>query len=150
MTDPFSQGRLDELVTRSHSDGITDLAAAALIEHEGRFLLVEAALWELDSPRSWELPTGRVLPGETVADGLHRVLAQHYGYSDAQITQFLGFSDDDITGTRVFVFAVTTGHPDGICWSGHTGHRWIDNIAISDTVTDIDHLLRAYYAHDPG
>ncbi|MEU2874540.1 NUDIX domain-containing protein [Streptomyces olivoreticuli] len=150
MTGPFTLNRLDELVTRSHSDGITDLAAAALIEHDGRFLLGEAVIPDLDVPRGWELPTGRVLPGETVADGLHRILSQHYGYSDTQITRFLGFNDDNGTGTRVFVFAVTTGHPDSICWSGHTGHRWIDNIAISDTVTDIDHLLRAYCAHDPG
>ena len=32
MTDPFTLRQIDELVTRSHSDGITDLAAAALIE----------------------------------------------------------------------------------------------------------------------
>ncbi|MFJ7041884.1 hypothetical protein ACIQVC_00535 [Streptomyces sp. NPDC101112] len=29
---------INELATRSHSDGITDLTAAALIEQHGRFL----------------------------------------------------------------------------------------------------------------
>lgn len=147
---PFALNKLDELVTRSRADGITDLAAAALIEHEGRFLLVEGAMRDLDEPSGWELPSGRVLPGETVTDGLHRILSQQFGYSNAQVTHFLGFNDDNDTGTRVIAFAVTSPQPDSICWTRRTGHRWIDNITISDTVPDIDHLLRAYYAHDAG
>ncbi|UXY32202.1 hypothetical protein [Streptomyces sp. HUAS TT20] len=42
--------QVDELVTRSHSDGLT---AAALIEQHGRFLLVHADLPDLDTPKPW-------------------------------------------------------------------------------------------------
>ncbi|MFL5997858.1 MAG: NUDIX hydrolase [Streptomyces sp.] len=150
MTDPSLLHQVDELVTRSHSDGLTDLTAAALIEQHGRFLLVHAVLPDLDTPRTWRLPSGPVLPGETVPDGLHRILAQSFGYSDAEITGFLGIIDADDSGTRTFVFAVSTGQPDSICRSGHLPHRWIDNITVSDLIPRINPLLHTYYATTPG
>ncbi|MET8646737.1 hypothetical protein [Streptomyces sp. NPDC004675] len=141
MTEPFMLHQVDELVTRSHSDGITDLTAAALIEQHGRFL-------EPNMTRAWSLPTGPVLPGETVGDGLHRILAKGFGYSDAEITGFLGTIDTDDSATRTFVFAISTGQPDGICRDGQSPHRWIDNITISDLVPGINPVLRTYYATD--
>ncbi|MER6076064.1 NUDIX domain-containing protein, partial [Streptomyces sp. NPDC001817] len=93
MTGPSMLHRVEEPVHRSHSDHITDLAAAALIEQHGRFLLVQGKLADLNTPRGWQLPTGPVWPGETVVDGLHRTLAQGFGYSDAEITAFLGATD---------------------------------------------------------
>lgn len=153
MIDLFSLSRLDDLVTRSHSAGVTDLAAAALIEHEGRFLLVEAAVRDLEDPPGWELPTGRILPGETVLAGLERILAQHFGFFSIEVTRYLGHNDHhDADGqtTLVLAFAVTAEHPDSICHTAHIGHRWIDNITIADTVTNVDHLLRAYYADATG
>lgn len=39
--------------------------------------------------------------------------------------------------TRVFIFAATVTAPDAICGTAHIGHRWLGNIAISQTVPDI-------------
>lgn len=50
--------------------------------------------------RSWRLPTGLAWLGETVVDGLHRILAQGFGYSDAEVTGFLGLIDTDDTTAR--------------------------------------------------
>ncbi|MFF2431683.1 NUDIX hydrolase [Streptomyces mirabilis] len=148
MTEPFMLHQVDELVTRSHSDGITDLTAAALIGQHGRFLLVQVGSLEPNMTRAWSLPTGPVLPGETVVDGLRRILAKGFGYSDAEITGFLGTIDTDDSATRTFVFAISTGQPDGICRDGQIPHRWIDNITISDLVPVINPVLRTYYATD--
>jgi hypothetical protein len=147
MTGPFMSDRVEELVHRSHCDHVTDLAAAALIEQHGRFLLAQGEL--VDTPRGWHLPTGPVWPGETVVDGLHRILAQGFGSSDAEITAFLGVTDAD-SGTRTFVFAVSTSQPDSICRDGRIPHRWNDNITISDEIPEINPVLRTYYASEPG
>jgi ADP-ribose pyrophosphatase YjhB (NUDIX family) len=149
VTGLTGHGQIDELVSRTHSEGITDLATAALIEHQGRFLLIEAAVPDFDTPPRWQLPTGRVWAGETLVMGTHRILAEHFGFSTADIGRFLGHNDylDDCGQvTRVFVFAVTVEHPDSICQDSHVGHRWIDTISIADTVNDIDGILRVYYA----
>lgn len=100
MTGPFTLAHVDELVTRSHSDGVTDLAAAALIKHDVKFLLVRTATRDLNTPPAWDLPTGPVLPGGTVVDGLHRILAQALGYSNAKTAAFLGIVDAD-NGTHL-------------------------------------------------
>ncbi|SER13657.1 NUDIX domain-containing protein [Streptomyces sp. yr375] len=142
-------GQIDELVSRTHSEGITDLAAAALIEHDGKFLLIEATACDFDTPPAWKLPTGRVWSGETLVMGMHRILAEHFGFSSADVGRFLGHNDHlDDRGqiTRVFVFAVTVEHPDSICQNAHVGHRWIDTISISHTLNGIDGMLRVYYA----
>lgn len=146
MTGVFTLPQVDELVTRSHSDGITALAATALIDHDAKFLLVPAGR-DLDAPRTWDLPAGPALPGEAVTDGLHRILAQCLGYSNTKITGFLGIVDAD-SGTRTFVFSMTVDQPDSVCWTGDNPHRWIDNIAISDMVPELNHVLRVYYALD--
>lgn len=149
MTESCILHQVEELVSRSHGDGITDLAAAALIEQQGRFLLVHTGLPEPDTPLAWHLPSGPVLPGETVLDGLHRILAQFFGYSDAEVTGFLGVIDPD-SGARTFVFAISTGQPDSICHGGQIPHRWIDNITSSDVIPEINPALRTYYALDLG
>ncbi|MEV6386348.1 NUDIX domain-containing protein [Streptomyces sp. NPDC051773] len=110
MTGPFTLTQVDDLVTRSHSDGVTDLAAAALIEHDAKFLLVRTATRDLDTPPAWDLLAGPVLPGETVVDGWHRILAQALGYSNTKITAFLGIVDVG-NGTRTLVFSTTVDRP---------------------------------------
>ncbi|AZQ36291.1 hypothetical protein EJ357_24875 [Streptomyces cyaneochromogenes] len=147
MTDLPVLNGIDELVTRSHSDGITDLTAAALIEQHGRFLLVHAGRPDLSATQAWRLPSGPVLPGETVPDGLHRILAQYFGYSGVEITGLRGTIDDD-SRMRTFVFAINAGQPDGICRDGDLPHRWIDNITVSDLIPGISPVLRTCYAAD--
>lgn len=95
------------------------------------------------------MPTGFVRAGETLTSGTERVLAEYFGFSSAEATRYLGHNDhahDDGRIVRVFVFAVTVEHPDSICHTAHIGLRWIDNIAISDTVDGINSMLRVYYA----
>ncbi|MFE2916809.1 NUDIX hydrolase [Kitasatospora indigofera] len=140
---------LDDLVAHTHAEGISHLAAAALIEHDGRFLLVETAAPDFDTPCGWDLPTGRIRAGETLLTGLERVLLDHYGLDAAAVPpRYLGHNDhrEADLDTRIFVFAVTCTNPDSICHTAHVGHRWIDNLSIASTVNNVDHLLRAYYA----
>ncbi|MFE5587897.1 hypothetical protein [Kitasatospora sp. NPDC056531] len=88
--------------------------------------------------------------GQTVADGLHRITAQSFGYADAEITGFLGIVDTGDSVTRTFVFVVATGQPDSICRNGQVPHRWIDDITIGDLIPGINPVLRTSYASDPS
>ncbi|MFG2525309.1 NUDIX hydrolase [Streptomyces sp. NPDC048527] len=150
MNRSVTDDHLHELVSHTHAEGIEDLAAAALIEHHGLLLLTERVNPNFDTePSSWELPTGPIKPGETLLTGLERVLSTHFALELDQATHYLGHQDHpgpDGRLTRVFVFAATVTNPDAICSTAHIGHRWIDNIAISQTVPDINGLLRTYYA----
>lgn len=150
MNRSVTDDHLHDLVSRTHAEGIEDLAAAALIEHHGLFLLTERVSHNFDTePSSWELPTGRIKSGETLLTGLGRVLSTHFDLGLDRATRYLGHQDHlgpDGRLTRVFVFAAIVTDPDTICGTAHIGHRWVDNIAISQTVPDINGLLRAYYA----
>lgn len=149
MNQPPQPDDLADLIDRTHAEGISGIAAAALIEHGGRFLLVETTPPDFDTPPGWELPTGRIRAGETLLDGLDRTLRDHFALDPAHATRYLGHNDhdhDDGLTTRIFVFAVTAEKPDAICHTAHVGHRWIDNVSISTTVADIDPVLRVYYA----
>ncbi|MGV9344869.1 NUDIX hydrolase [Streptomyces spiralis] len=94
ISDLFSLRRLDDLATRTHSEGINELAAAALIEQEGRFLLIEKPSRNCElAPSTWELLTGFVRAGETLTSGMERVLAEYFGFSSAEVTRYLGHND---------------------------------------------------------
>ncbi|MFF4507666.1 hypothetical protein [Streptomyces sp. NPDC001401] len=54
------------------------------------------------------------------------------------------YHDGYVSTPRCGNGAVRGEHPDSICHTAHIGHRWIDNIAISDTVDGIISMLRVY------
>jgi ADP-ribose pyrophosphatase YjhB (NUDIX family) len=114
---------LHDLVAGSHAEGVTALAVACTVDHDGRILLlVEPGLDFIDND-TWHLPTGPVLPGETLTDALPKALAA-IGLIIDEVTGYLGHHDRD--DTRVFCFAVTVTDPDSVCRSAHIGHRWAD------------------------
>lgn len=119
---------LHQLVATSHAEGIIDLAvASSIVDVDDRVLLVvEPGPGVID--HTWQLPTGPVLPGETLTDALAKVLAP-IGLNIDEVTGYLGHDDhldpDDNT-TRVFLFAVTVVDPHSICRSARIGHWWAD------------------------
>lgn len=118
---------LHDLVACSHAEGVTAMDVAATVDHDGRILLlVEPGLDFIDD--TWQLPTGAVLPGETLTDALPQALAA-IGLSLDEVTGYLGHNDridSDGEVTRVFCFAVTVTHPDSICRYARVGHWWAD------------------------
>lgn len=117
---------LHSLVTGSHAEGITAMAVATTVDHDGLVLLiVEPGLDFIDD--TWQLPTGPVLPGETLTDALDKTTAA-IGLTIDEVTGYLGYRDRDRDGelTRVFRFSVSVTDPAGICRSAHIGHCWAD------------------------
>jgi ADP-ribose pyrophosphatase YjhB (NUDIX family) len=115
---------LHHLVTGSHAEGVTALAVQAAIGHDtGVLLVADHGADFID--HTWQLPGGTVLPGQSLTDALHPVVAT-IGMSITEVTGYLGHHDDH-TGqevTRTFCFTVTVTDPDAICRSAIIGHRW--------------------------
>lgn len=122
---PVTVDLLHDLVAYSHAHGVTAMDVACTVDHDGRVLLVvDAGLDFIDD--AWQLPTGPVLPGETLTDALPRALAAA-GLVLDEVTGYLGHHDRvDDEVTRVFCFAVAVTHPDNVCRYARIGHRWAD------------------------
>jgi 8-oxo-dGTP diphosphatase len=118
---------LHELVAGSHAEGITSLAVAATVDHDSRtLLLVNPGRDFIDG--TWELPTGQVLPGDTLDDALAKTLAA-IGLDIDEVTAYLGHHDrydPDGELTRVFCFTVSVTDPRSICRYARIGHWWAD------------------------
>lgn len=119
---------LHRLVAGSHAEGITELAVACTVDHDDRTLLIaEPGLDFIDG--TWELPTGWVLPGETLTDALAKTLAA-IGLDLDEVTGYLGHHDRIIDAeqwpARMFYFAVTATRPDRICRFALIRHWWAD------------------------
>lgn len=135
---PVTDKLLHHLVASSHAHGITELAVAAALNHDARTLLiVESGLDFIDD--AWQLPTERVLPGETLTDALAKILAA-IGLDIDEVTGYLGHHDEvtdtdidaEVVCARVFCFAVTVTRPERICQSALIGHWWADPWELPD------------------
>ncbi|MGH9077495.1 MAG: NUDIX domain-containing protein [Acidimicrobiales bacterium] len=79
-----------QLVAGSHAEGVTRLAVAAVIEVDERVLLVECPDDAHFTDTACDLPTGVVLPGETLLDAVHRVVATTTWLEVDHVTGYLG------------------------------------------------------------
>ena len=136
---------LHHLVAGSHAEGIFRLAVAAAVEHHDQTLFLVTR--DDDFEPLWQLPTGLVLPGETLLDALHRMVTVTVFLELTDVTGFAGHHDQYVDGetVRTFVFTVTAADPDCICRAARIGHQWIDRT--SDLVTCLLGLSPAAATH---
>jgi 8-oxo-dGTP diphosphatase len=126
---------LHDLVTSSRAEGTGQFAAAAAITDGGRVLLCGRTTGDFD--QEWDLPSGIVLPGETLTGALDRVLACSYGLDIADIPGYLGSHDriQDGETTRTFVFTATCADPAQICQHAQIAHCWAEPASLPDQVS---------------
>lgn len=71
-----------------------------ILDDDGRFLFLrrsDASNW---NPGLWELPGGKLQPGETFEDALHREVTEETGYA-ISFTRMLGAVEDETNGYRI-------------------------------------------------
>jgi 8-oxo-dGTP diphosphatase len=123
-----------QLAIGSHAEGVTCSAVAAVVEDDKRVLLVAVTGHDFIDT-AWELPSGVVLPGETLLDALSRIVAITTGLQVDRVTGYLGHHDH-VPGTatlRLFLFSVAALDPDQICRATTVSHQWIrDEQLITD------------------
>ena len=121
---PVVVGMLDRLAGQARAEGATHLLVAAIIEHDGRILLLaHGGDGFLDA--TWQPPTAMLFTGDTLLDVLRRSLA-HTGLALGMTTGYLGHHDQDLGAelVRTFTFAVTVPDPDSICRDPTVAHLW--------------------------
>ncbi|MFI6447690.1 NUDIX domain-containing protein [Kitasatospora sp. NPDC050543] len=114
------------LAADAEAAGITGCVAAAVINHDGRVLLVRRNPDDYMGGL-WEIPSGTVESGETILDALHRETNEETGLTIDQVTGYIGHFDyENSRGgtTRQFNFAVTVEKTEPVVLTEHDAHQW--------------------------
>lgn len=107
--------------------GPLELAAhAAITDRRGRLLLLRRPETSARNPGRWELPGGRLNPGEGIARALVRETKEETGL-DVVPGRLLGAGAQEIAGRRVvhMVLAITDVGGDVTLSAEHDAHRWV-------------------------
>ncbi|MFJ8430784.1 NUDIX hydrolase [Kitasatospora sp. NPDC094019] len=114
------------LAAEAEAAGITGFVAAAVINHDGRVLLVRRNPHDYMGGM-WEIPSGTVEPGETILEAMYRETAEETGLTVDQVTDYIGHFDyrNSRGGTtRQFNFAVTVEKTEPVVLTEHDAHQW--------------------------
>ncbi len=125
MTTAATAALLHQLVSASHTEGITALAVRAVITRDTSVLLLAENGGDFIDD-IWQLPGGAVLPGQTLTDALDPAVAA-IGLHIDEVTGYVGHDDEDgYPVIRTFCFAVTVTDPNAICRSARHAHWRVD------------------------
>jgi len=132
-----------QLVVGSHAEGVTCLAVAIVVEDTDRVLLIAAPARDFIDT-AWELPSGLVLPGETLHEALYRIVATTTGLEVDNVTGYLGHHDHVQSNSnilRLFMFSATAVDPGQVCRAATIGHQWRPH---DELVVDADGVIHRY------
>jgi 8-oxo-dGTP diphosphatase len=121
---------------------------AALIQKNGKILLALRKAGKHMGPK-WELPGGKVDPGEEPEQSLRRELKEELGI-EVQIGQYLGSTRFRGHHLRLQVHLYRVSHIDGtFVLREHEAIRWVEPQRIEDyDLVDSDRkLIRKFRAH---
>ncbi|MBY8856068.1 NUDIX domain-containing protein [Nocardia sp. CA2R105] len=139
---------IERLTTEASGDGIQQLVVGAVVQHDGKVLLLQRP--EDDFMGGiWELPSGKVELGEALDQALVREVKEEAGLDVTAMSAYLG-SFDYQSGSgkksRQFNFAVNVADADPVLLQEHGAYTWT---ALSEEppVTDaVRQVLAAYQA----
>ncbi|GAA2233727.1 NUDIX hydrolase [Kitasatospora cystarginea] len=132
------------LAADAEAAGITGFVAAAVINHDGRVLLVRRNPDDYMGGM-WEIPSGTVEAGETILDALYRETAEETGLTIDQVTGYVGHFDyQNSRGgtTRQFNFAVTVDKTEPVILTEHDAHQW----ALPSELPEVSDMVRELIA----
>jgi mutator protein MutT len=103
---------------------------AAVIEHEGQFLLAQRAAHKSQGGL-WEFPGGKIDQGESPQAALRRELLEELGVSDAVVGELVGQRDHRYGAmtVRIEAYRVTCRHEALKCLE-HQAIGWFDIVAM--------------------
>ncbi|MFF3432195.1 NUDIX hydrolase [Streptomyces sp. NPDC002602] len=126
------------LAKEAEAEGITSLVAAAVVTDTGRVLLLRRKADDYMGGH-WEIPSGKVDPGETILDAASRETGEETGLTVSSVDRYLGHFDYENsrgTTTRQFNFAVTVTETGPILLTEHDLHQWATLTGDLPDVTD--------------
>jgi 8-oxo-dGTP diphosphatase len=135
---------LRDLVETARADGIAQLVVGAVVVDGGRVLLLRRPAGDFMGG-IYELPSGRVDPGEALDSALVREVAEETGLTVERLDTYLGafdYASGSGRASRQFTFAVTASGP--VILTEHDEYRWHrldENLPVTDPVRN---LLETY------
>jgi 8-oxo-dGTP diphosphatase len=136
---------IQALTDMAEADGIGQLVVGAIIRHEGTVLLRRPAADFMGG--IWELPSGKVELGETLAGALMREVLEETGLIVTAVRSHIG-SFDYQSGSgrrsRQYNFAVDVAAPEPVKLTEHEAYAWgpvTDDLPVTEAVKGV---LRAF------
>ena len=134
----------NQLVHSAHQDGVGRLVVAAVVERKGRVLLLRRRHDDFMGG-TYELPSGLVEDGETLAAALRREVAEETGLMVEAISDYLGcfnYLSGSGTRTRQFTFLVSVADFSAIRLTEHEAFAWaspadLDNLRVTEQVRNV-------------
>lgn len=131
-----------ELTALAERDGIEQLVVGAVVQHNGKVLLLQRPGGDFMGG-IFELPSGKVEPGETLDTALTREVKEETGLDVAAMRHYIG-SFDYASGSgkksRQLNFAVEVAAPEPVELQEHDGYNWVpltDDPPVTDAVREV-------------
>jgi len=147
MTDP---ALFTQLTTEACGDGVHQLVVGAVIANDNDVLLLHREQTDFMGG-IYELPSGKVEPGETLDTALRREVEEETGLDVTAIIDYLGsFDYTSASGkkSRQFNFTTAVSATEPVRLQEHDGYMWAAP-AIDPPVTDaVRSILEIYVQAD--
>ncbi len=116
-------------------------------DSEGRILLLKRSDAARLYPGRWDVPGGKVDPGESFSEALIREVAEETGLS-VELTSVVGATEFELPGARfavLFMEARCTGGEVSLS-DEHVAHRWAlpSELADIDFSDELDEFMRSH------
>lgn len=137
---------IEQLTAEAEAGGVQQLVVGAVVQHDDKILLLQRP--EDDFMGGiFELPSGKVEPGEALDSALLREVKEETGLDVSRIADYLGFFDYTSGSgkrSRQFNFAVDVTTPEPITLQEHDAYQWTP-LAQEPPVTDAVKEVLAKY-----
>ncbi|WP_329405711.1 NUDIX domain-containing protein [Nocardia vinacea] len=128
---------LEKLTREADQDEVQQLVVGAVVQHGGKILLLQRPADDFMGG-IWELPSGKVDPGESIDQALIREVKEETGLDVTAIRNYLGeFDYQSGSGkkSRQFNFTVEVANTDTVQLTEHDAFTWT-SLAEEPPVTD--------------
>lgn len=137
---------LEQLTREADRDEVQQLVVGAVVQHGGKILLLQRPADDFMGG-IWELPSGKVDPGESIDQALIREIKEETGLDVTAIRNYLGeFDYQSSSGkkSRQFNFTVEVASTDTVQLTEHDAYTWT-SLAEEPPVTDAVKQVLARY-----
>lgn len=133
---------LEQLGTTATADGVQQFVVGAIVQADNTVLLLQRPDDDFMGG-IFELPSGKVEPGETLEVALMREVSEETGLAVTDVREYIG-SFDYTSGsgkkTRQFTFAVTVARTTPIELQEHDAYLWAPldtELPVTDAVREL-------------
>ncbi|QBS41327.1 NUDIX domain-containing protein [Nocardia sp. CS682] len=141
--------RLDQLRTEAQRDGVQQLRVSAIVQHDGKVLLLRQPPTGDHVEGEWEIPVGTVDSEEDLYQALARVIRASVGLDLLHVGEVLSqidYTTSDEQKARQLNFLVQVLEPDPIELTDHDAYTWTGLVAETPLVTEMTRKALADYS----